>query len=187
MRKKILLTIVSLALSLGIFSSAKAANAEEDDFAPDFTITRFDGSEFTLSDYKGKKSVYLVFWTTWCTYCIKKIPKLQHTSSVFDEQIEIIAVNTSVKDTFAKALKYQKERELKYPLAFDFGKKITDLYDVWGTPTEFIIDINGKIIHRDGVPNLLSEHLSNWNMINYSQQTEKLIAKKDCNKENSGC
>ena len=61
MRKKILLTIVSLALSLGIFSSAKAANAEEDDFAPDFTITRFDGSEFTLSDYKGKKSVYLVF------------------------------------------------------------------------------------------------------------------------------
>jgi len=187
MIQKLVLFIISLALSLAISTSAKSANAEEEDYAPDFTINRFDGSEFKLSDYRGKKSVYLVFWTTWCTYCIKKIPKLQYTTSVLNEQIEIIAINTSVKDTFANALKYQKERELKYPLAFDFGKKITDLYDVWGTPTEFIIDINGKIIHRDGIPDVLSEHLSNWNMIDHSKQTETLITKNECNKESIRC
>jgi len=187
MTKTLTLIIIGFALTITIFSPVKAASAEEDDFAPDFTITRFNGSEFTLSDYRGKKSVYLVFWTTWCTYCIKKIPKLQYTNSVLDSQIEIIAINTSVKDTFAKALKYQKEREIKYPLAFDFGKKITDLYNVWGTPTEFIIDINGKIIHRDDIPDSLSEHLSNWNMIDHSQLSKNLVAKNDCNEEDQTC
>jgi peroxiredoxin len=72
----------------------------------------------------------------------------------------------------AKAYKFQEEREINYPLAYDHRKTVTDRYDVWGTPTEFIIDINGKIIHRDGVPNNISEHLSNWNMIDNKMLTK---------------
>ena len=186
MKKRIALTLSSFILAFS-FISGVSASSEEGDIAPDFTIKRFDGSEFKLSEYRGKKSVYLVFWTTWCTYCMKKIPKLQHAVRVLDKQIEILAVNTSVKDTFAKALRFEKEREIRYPLAFDFGKKVTDLYDVWGTPTEFIIDINGKIIHRDDIPENLSEHLSNWNMIDYNLSEREIIAKNNCNKEEGTC
>ena len=172
---------ITFLLVISTLSSSAISAPEEGDLAPDFTITRLDGTEFQLSDYKGKKAVYVVFWTTWCTYCMKKIPKLQHATTVLGKQIEIIAVDTSVKDTFAKALKFQKDRDIKYPLAFDFGKKVTDLYGVWGTPTEFIIDINGVIIHRDGVPDLLSEHLSNWNMIDHralNDSQQNIVAKK---------
>lgn len=166
----------TIALLLLFVAQMQSANAEEIDvgiMAPDFTINRLDGSQFQLSDFKNKKSVYLVFWTTWCTYCIKKIPKLKYWQKIYGKQIEIIAIDTSVKDTLAKAYKFQKQREITYPLAFDHGKKVTDLYQVWGTPTEFIIDINGKIIHRDHVPDNLSEHLSNWNMIERARVKKK--------------
>ena len=186
MKKRIVLTLSSLMIAFSLISAVNA-NSEEGDIAPDFTIKRFDGSEFKLSEYRGQKSVYIVFWTTWCTYCMKKIPKLQHAAQVFDKQIEVLAVNTSVKDTFAKALRFEKERNIQYPLAFDFGKKVTDLYDVWGTPTEFIIDINGKIIHRDDIPDNLSEHLSNWNMIDYTSSERRVLAKSNCDKEERNC
>lgn len=155
--------------------------------APDFELTRLDGSQFKLSDYRGEKAVYLVFWTTWCTYCLRKIPKLQHAQKVLGKQIEIVAVNTSVKDTIEKARKFKKDRNIIYPIAFDFGKKVTDLYNVWGTPTEFIIDINGRIVFRDQVPDGLSEYLSNWNMIDYSRLNRKLISEANCDKEQQFC
>jgi len=179
---------MTLLITTGLLTtSAYAAPIDEGALAPDFSITRFDGTEFKLSDYKGKKSVYLVFWTTWCTYCMKKIPKLQHAATILDKQIEIIAIDTSVKDTFAKAQQFKKDRNIKYPLAFDFGKKVTDLYGVWGTPTEFIIDINGVIIHRDGVPDRLSEHLSNWNMIDHRALEKQMLAKTECDQEKLVC
>ncbi|MFT6734808.1 MAG: peroxiredoxin [Polaribacter sp.] len=156
-------------------------------FAPDFELTRLDGSQFKLSDYRGKKAVYLVFWTTWCTYCLRKIPKLQHAQKILGKQIEIIGIDTSVKDTIEKARQFKQERHIIYPLAFDFGKKVTDLYNVWGTPTEFVVDINGRIVLRDHVPDNLSEHLSNWNMIDYSLVNDKLIARNNCDKEELLC
>jgi len=153
--------IFSTLLSFSVF--ADEPNAGQ--LAPDFEITQFDGTKFKLSDYKGKKSVYLVFWNTWCTFCMKKIPKLKAAQENLSDDIQIIAVNTTNKDTLEDSLEFQKRFEINYPLAFDEGKIVTDLYNVWGTPTEFIIDINGIIQHRDGVPEKLEENLGLWNKI----------------------
>jgi len=154
----------------------------EGQIAPDFTITKFDGQSFKLSDYRGKKSVYLIFWNTWCTYCMKKIPKLKHAQSHLNDEIEIIAVNTGLKDSVKKSVAFQKRYEINYPLAFDHDKKVTDLYGVWGTPTEFIIDIDGIIRHRDGVPDSIEENLVVWN----KPASEEILAGSDdaCNSDN---
>jgi peroxiredoxin len=179
--------MIGLLLTCMLFSTAYAAEVEEGMLAPDFSIKRLNGSEFKLSDFRGKKAVHMVFWTTWCTYCMTKIPALKYSQNVLGKQIEIIAIDTSVRDTLAKAYRFQKDREINYPLAFDFGKNVTDLYGVWGTPTEFIIDINGVVIHRDGVPKNISEHLSNWNMIDHHAKQKQLLAERECNKEQRIC
>ena len=135
----------------------------EGQIAPDFEITQVDGLTFKLSDYRGKQAVYLVFWNTWCGYCIKKIPKLKDAQNKSSEQIRIIAINTGLKDSVEETLDFQQQFDTNYPLAFDYDKKITNLYGVWGTPTEFIIDINGIIQHRDNIPELIQPLLSKWN------------------------
>lgn len=160
--KQLILVLILVSLQTK-FAYAEDEEPGEGQIAPDFTITKFDGQTFKLSEFRGKKSVYLVFWNTWCTYCMKKIPKLKHAQSQLNEDIEIIAVNTGQKDSVKKSLAFQERFDINYPLAFDHGKKVTDLYGVWGTPTEFIIDIDGVIRHRDGVPDSLKEHLASWN------------------------
>jgi peroxiredoxin len=158
----IIVTSLSLMLSVQVFADEPDIGA----MAPDFEITQLDGSQFKLSDYKGKKSVYLVFWNTWCHFCMKKIPKLKAAQLNLPDDIKIIAVNKSNKDSVEESLEFQKRFTINYPLAFDHGKKVTDLYNVWGTPTEFIIDINGVIQHRDGVPEKLENYLAKWNAKN---------------------
>ena len=161
--KKSTLLLTALIFSLTLSASALADDPDAGQMAPDFEIVQMDGTKFKLSDYKGQKSVYLVFWNTWCTYCMKKIPKLKDAQLNLSDDIKIIAVNTTNKDTLEDSIEFQKRFEITYPLAFDNGKKVTDLYNVWGTPTEFIIDINGIIKHRDGVPKNLEENLGEWN------------------------
>lgn len=154
----------------------------EGQIAPDFEITQVDGSTFKLSDYRGKQAVYLVFWNTWCGYCIKKIPKLKDAQNNLPEQIRIIAINTGLKDSVEETLDFQQQFDVNYSLAFDHGKKITDLYGVWGTPTEFIIDINGIIQHRDNVPELIPPLLSKWN-----SPTPVLSSNEGCIRKKTTC
>lgn len=158
------LTNTLILITVLVFSlNALADDPDEGAIAPDFEITQLDGTQFKLSDYKGKQSVYLVFWNTWCHYCMKKIPKLKSAQLNLADDIKIIAVNTTNKDSVEESLEFKNRFTINYPLAFDHGKKVTDLYNVWGTPTEFIIDINGIIQHRDGVPEKLEDYLAKWN------------------------
>lgn len=156
-------TLFILALTLTNLSFAQYP--KEGDTAPDFEIQQFDGKTFKLSDYKGKQSVYLVFWNAWCTNCFKKVPQLKETQAHLSDKIKIIAINTSRKDSMEESLAFQKKFKINYPLAFDYGKKVTDLYTAKFVPYAFIIDINGIIRHRDTIPDDISAHLSNWNTI----------------------
>ena len=178
---------LSFILIFSLLSSLAFAEDDEPSegqIAPDFEIMQMDGTNFKLSDYRGKQSVYLVFWNTWCTFCMKKIPKLKQAQTDLNNQIKIIAVNTGLKDSIEKSILFKKQFNINYPLAFDHGKKVTDLYGVWGTPTEFIIDINGIIQHRDGVPEEIKNGLAEWNRpieVNQINPTE-IAENKDCEK-----
>jgi peroxiredoxin len=163
MKTRNIKTILILLTSLFLTTQVYADDPDQGAMAPDFEITQLDGTQFKLSDYKGKQSVYLVFWNTWCHLCMKKIPKLKAAQQNLPDDIKIIAVNTSTKDSVEESLEFKNRFTINYPLAFDHGKKVTDLYNVWGTPTEFIIDINGMIQHRDGVPEKLEDYLAKWN------------------------
>ncbi len=160
MIKTILLIFILSFSTLGF-----PQNPKEGDIAPDFEIQQMNGKTFKLSDYKGKQSVYLVFWNAWCTNCFKKIPQLKEIQANLSDKIKIIAINTTRKDSMEESLAFQKKFEINYPLAFDYGKKVTDLYTAKFVPYAFIIDINGIIRHRDNIPNDISAHLTDWNTV----------------------
>ena len=57
---------------------------------------------------------------------------------------------------------FEEHHHINYSMAFDVGELITDRYRVYNVPTEFIVDINGIIRYRDGVPEYLAAHLPDW-------------------------
>ena len=155
---QLLLALISVTFVTGLNAGVGTGVG---DTAADFTIARLDGSVFKLSDYRGKKAVNLVFWATWCSNCKVEIPEIKSLHAAHGENIEVLAINVTVNDSLKRVNRYQEKHELTYPLAFDEGRKVTQMYVVMATPTLFVIDINGVIRYRDAeTPDDIETHLN---------------------------
>ena len=145
-----------------------ATAASVGDIAPDFKIVTQDGNVLRLSEFRGRKPVYLVFWNTWCFFCIEKVPRYIKLQKQFANKIEIIAINTTWSDSPAEMRVFEDRFHINYSTAFDIGKLITDRFGVINVPTEFIIDVNGIIRYRNRVPEYPIAHLPDWSVTNAS-------------------
>jgi len=128
---------------------------QEGQMAPNFQVNKLDGSSFNLADYKGKKPVYLIFWATWCPTCKEEIPGFKALHQEMGNQIEVIAVNvdslswwSSLTRSNSRVEHYVKKYEINYPVALDDDKKLIELYQVRGTPTQLLIDKEGIVRRR---------------------------------------
>jgi peroxiredoxin len=142
--------------------TAMAAPPKVGDMAPDFKIMTTDSTVFKLSQLRGKKTVYLVFWNTWCPTCVKKMPVYQNTHTFHGEELAVLLVNTGNDDPFENLKPFAQRHDLDLPMAYDFGSTISKKFGVMGTPTAFIIDINGRIRRRNNIPDDIEELIPQW-------------------------
>ncbi len=148
--------------------TAAATAADVGNVAPDFEIATQDGVVLRLSEFRGRKPVYLVFWNTWCSFCMKKVPRYIKLQKQFADKIEIIAINTTWSDSPAEMRVFEDRFHINYSTAFDIGKLITDRFGVINVPAEFIIDVNGIIRYRNRVPEYPIAHLPDWSVTSAS-------------------
>lgn len=155
--RSFLFTILSFFLLLSL-SSATAAEVGK--MAPDFTLQTLEGKNFKLSDYRGKKAIYITFWATWCSNCEAEIPELKEIQAKYSDDIMLLAINTSINDSMKRMKKYVKKHDLTYQVAFDEGSQVTKNYKVMGTPTQVIIDVNGILRYQGtDIPHNIGERL----------------------------
>jgi len=115
--------------------------------APDFMVKDIRGNTFKLSELKGKV-VILDFWATWCQPCKIEIPWFVDMYSRYRSQgLEVVGV--AMDDEGAEVVKPFVERYgMNYKVVIG-NEKITDLFGgIYGLPTTFIIDREGKIQSR---------------------------------------
>ncbi len=150
----VLAVMVFTVLSANNSMAAKPGVAVSN-LAPDFEVTNLEGETFKLSDFRGKKPVYLVFWATWCPTCKREIPQFKKLQAELGDKVEIMAVNvdslswwSSLTSSSGRVKKYAKKYELNYAVALDDEKKLIELYHVRGTPTQLLIDKKGVIRRR---------------------------------------
>ena len=85
--------------------------------APEFTLTRLDGSKLTLADLAGK-TVIVNFWNSWCVPCRDELPALK---TWYDG--------------------------MEWAVANDHGAEAAALaYGTRGQPESFAISPNGQVV-----------------------------------------
>ena len=141
--------------------------------APDFALPNMlpSGQQKLATNLTSVKSKYtlLVFWATWCPHCAIAIPELkQGTDSINAHQTILATVAVSLDTDRAAWLQYIKDKKLDQspflPENAGLGSwintselkgwkgEIHKQYNVFATPTMFLLDSNKKIIAKPDTP-----------------------------------
>lgn len=124
--------------------------------APNFTLPRLDGTNLSLSDYKGRV-VLINFWATWCPPCVAEMPDLQAARDELNPRgFEVIAISLdSGADAKQKVQNFVNDHGLTFPVVFG-NDSITSQYGgISGIPTSFVVDAAGNIVSKHvGMMNL---------------------------------
>ncbi len=146
------LLILVVALLGGLFSGKEKTAKKHPrpvigEQARDFSYPGLDGREVRLSDYYGKKVIFLNIWATWCTSCKKELPTVQKMyEKLKGDDLEVLAVSIDALGKKA-VVPFMKKYGLTFPALLDTSGSIQLLYGTTGVPETFIIDKKGKIAY----------------------------------------
>ena len=116
--------------------------------APNIYLNSIDGQKLQIDSFEGSP-LLVTFWATTCHICVEEIPNLVKLHEELNQYgFEIIAIAMSY-DPPNRVVELSKNKKIPYLIAIDikadaelaFGK-------ISATPTNFLIDSNGKIIKK---------------------------------------
>jgi peroxiredoxin len=131
------------------YISNDIAEAAEQQMALDFELKDLDQNIVTLSSFKDKKPVILIFWTTWCPYCRSELNALKNEySQLVKDGIELFAID--VGEARYKVDNFVKGRGFNFKFLLDEDATVAQDYNLLGVPSYFIINKSGKIVFSGG-------------------------------------
>lgn len=129
-----------------IIASAKTWDADFKNWygkqLSDFTVVDINSNSHKLSDYRGKK-VLFVFWATWCPACNQEIPHLIELRKKHSEDdLIIIAISN---EPSGELQQFVESKEINYNVVSLSSNLPEPFISVSSIPTTFFINENGII------------------------------------------
>ncbi len=112
--------------------------------APPFTLKTAEGTQTSLSDFKGKPVIF-TFWASWCETCKQEIPRVEKFSQDKSNQVAVflVAIDGENEKRIQRIIKSQK---ITLPVLLDVREKIARTYGIRMVPTTFFISQDGFIV-----------------------------------------
>lgn len=110
---------------------------------PPLALKDMNGKSHSLAAYKGKV-VLVNFWATWCPPCREEMPSMQRLKEkMAGRPFAMLGVNSGEQpaelDAFLKLVK------VDFTILLDPDNAVAKRWKVYGLPTSFLIDKQGKV------------------------------------------
>ena len=168
MNKILNILLVLLVIGYAVYYFYKQPKYINGEIAPPFTAQMIDGSEFSLSDLKGKY-VLLDFWGSWCGPCRQENPNIVKMFDKFNGQtftdasgFEVVSVAIEKDENRMKSAILNDNLKWKYhiPQLDRFNSPIVIQYGVKEIPTKYLINPDGYIMGVNQSPTEIERLLS---------------------------
>jgi peroxiredoxin len=124
-------------------SDDKAVRLKMGDPAPDFLVEDLKGGSFRLADFQGRP-VVIRFFVTDCKFCKADTPVFNdYYSKHRDQGLAILYLTTTVDRQ--KVEKFVTDLQIPFPVAIDYNKEVTNLFNVRAEPQAIILN-SGHLI-----------------------------------------
>lgn len=138
------LAIFTLALCVSPISAEKSDESQKvklDQPVENFALKDYNGKEYQLSEFKGKKGVLVIFIATQCPYSNaynERMVKLYN--NYLEKGIQIIGINSNKQESIEEVAKHSKDHSFKFPVLKDLNNVIADRFVAQVTPEAYLLD-----------------------------------------------
>ena len=110
-----------------------------------FKLSKLNGGDVRLADYKGKVIV-TNFWATWCGPCRIEMPELERAMEKYkdDKDVIFLAINTDDDRNYVEP--YVKGQKIKLPVVY--ANNLDAEYRITSIPTTIVFDRQGQMSFR---------------------------------------
>jgi peroxiredoxin len=116
--------------------------------APDFTLYDLYQNAYTLSNYRDKQPVLLLFWTTWCPFCRKELKVLNGMySGLAADGLEVLSLNAGEIPSTVES--FVQDYNLAYRVLLDKDNRVAVSYGLIGVPTYILVNKQGEVVFKD--------------------------------------
>ena len=114
--------------------------------APDFTLPGADGKDYSLSSYKDRKVVVVMFTCNHCPYVQAYEDRLISIQRDYaDQSVQFIAINANdsagyPEDDFDNMVKRATKKSFNFPYLRDENQRVARAYGAEYTPEVFVLN-----------------------------------------------
>lgn len=149
--------VVAAALALSLlatgFGQAAELSSSVGKKVENFTLKDFRGKEHSLSDFKDKDAVVVIFMGTECPLAKLYGPRMQELSQEFADNVAFIGVNSNRQDSVTELDAHARNHGITFPLLKDLGNKVADAFGATRTPEVFVVDKQGVVRYQGRIDN----------------------------------
>lgn len=141
----IFLVMIGLLVILAVqMKASRVTSLEVGQQVRDFSITTFDGQQFTLSEQAGR-IVLLNFWSSWCASCDEEGAALEQVWQEVEPGGEILFLGVNYVDTDKDSMAFLERYNITYPNGADLGSRIANYFKVDAVPETYLINPDGTL------------------------------------------
>lgn len=143
---KKLVFFITICLFINFLSCVPLACAE-DNPAPDFQLSDIKNNVVSLSSYRNKQPVLLLFWTTWCPYCRKELRLLNQLYPQLEKDgLEVLAID--IGEAKYKVENFIASYGLVFKVLLDKDNSVAESYELMGVPTYVLINKKQEVVFQ---------------------------------------
>ena len=161
--KKIFMTFALLAVTISMMAACAnksqkaqtnetvtaqttAAEADDDEMAPNFELPDLQGNPRKLSSLRGKY-VIIDFWGSWCVWCIRGFPAMKDVYAKYKDDLEILGVDCQDSERkWRTAVEQYDLPWLQVRCPDDMMDDLAQMYGIEGFPTKAVVSPEGKLL-----------------------------------------
>lgn len=122
--------------------------------APEFTLQDATGKSYSLTDYKDKKAVVIIFMCNHCPYVIAVWDRIVALENKYrDRDIQFISINPNIhpdypEDAIEKMPEYAAKHNMTHPYLADPTQEVAKEYQAQCTPDIYVFDNELKLAYH---------------------------------------